>query len=1159
MKLLDLTFECYGPFQNVRLHFDPQARVHIVHGPNEAGKSCALAGLADLFYGAPRRAGISFLRPRDLRIAATLRGRNGQILQFSRRRGDKNTLLDASGAVLPDDALAPFLGAATREIFHRAFGLDADRLRKGGDEMLNADGEIGASLFAAASGLRSLIELKKEFDSQAGEIFSYRKASHRSFYQALDRFESAREQERASTLHESTLKTLKAEIVGAREQIAEIENTRKRAQAEKQRLTRLLKTAPILKNLARLRGDFAAFEDLAALPPDWEQNLGKVLQAQEQGAEAAARAAQTHEAARLECEDAVVDESLLAQAEKIENLIRASGAYEKSAADLPRREDALREARQTLQRRAQEIGLPDAESLRGAAPDARMLKHAEKLCEYGRELETRLREPQRALAEEEAFFARMRAAQPAKPAQDPQILREKWAALGPVAQWDANGREASLAASEAARVLEEKCARLAPPLTDLDHFARSPSPDLASIEQAAWIFDAIDAREKAARQKAQEARTALESAENKLAQLERLGAVASIESLRQARADRDAEWSGLRAFLRGDSPAPGDALWTEKAEKFETLATEADRRADALLADSARVAAADAARENIAGARRQAEEAEKLLAEATRDRAQQEAAWSQVWKACGVAPLAPREMAAWRGRADSLLEAREALAALQAKARGWDLRLAETRPHLEALSADCGLAPLENLECAALARRVEARLAELAKAQDAAREAQAKIADAPNRIAQWKERIADIAGEQGRWRQEWRAALAALRLEDDASFDEAQKRIALWRALPNEAEDESEKLLRAQKIAADMTEFEQGLDALLALCGRDISARPVDIAVECLRDRLSRAREKSALRLKARERLEKAEAAAQKAGAELAQTQGALEVFRAAAAQAGLDGALETLLLRFGERQKLGDAIKAERERLFLVSDGFDEAALSEEAEFFDADGSRGKLDDIDRELKSEEDRAREIFASLRAAETRWTGLQTGLGAEAAIQAKANAHAEIMQESRRWAVLKLASLLVESGLERCRERRKDPLLARAGALFSTLTNRKYTGLDQAFGEDDCLHLQARRGDGEALELAALSEGARDQLYLALRLAFLEDYARRSEAPPFIGDDLFASFDERRVAAGLNALAEASAYLQPIIFTHHEHIVGIARSALSEGAQILRLA
>ena len=65
-----------------------------------------------------------FCVPKDLRLGATVRGRNGQILQFARRRGDKNTLLDASGAALPDDALAPFLGAATREIFHRAFGLE---------------------------------------------------------------------------------------------------------------------------------------------------------------------------------------------------------------------------------------------------------------------------------------------------------------------------------------------------------------------------------------------------------------------------------------------------------------------------------------------------------------------------------------------------------------------------------------------------------------------------------------------------------------------------------------------------------------------------------------------------------------------------------------------------------------------------------------------------------------------------------------------------------------------------------------------------------------------------------------------------------------------------------------------------------------------------
>jgi uncharacterized protein YhaN len=1158
MRLLELVFERYGPFTDVRLHFDPEARVHIVYGANEAGKSCALAGLGDFFYGPPRRAELGFLRPRDLRIGAKMQGRNGQILQCVRKRGDKNTLLDPSGAALPEDALAPFL-RADREIFQRAFGLNADSLRKGGDEMLQSDGEIGASLLTAASGLRNLVTLKQNFETKAAEIFTDRKAGHRSFYQALEKFEAARDQERAATLHESTLKSLKSEMAGAREKIDAIEAARKIAQGEKQRLARLLKTAPIVKTLARLRGDYAAMDDLAALPSDWARECARLLQAEAQGAEATARAAEAHESARLDA-DIVVDEPLLAQAAKIEALIRASGAYEKAAADLPRRELALRDARETLRRRAQDCGLPDAASLRAAAPNAATLQRAEKLCAKGRDLDARQHEPRRALQEEEAAFARLRAEQPPGPAQDPNALREKFTSLGPIAHWDAAFREAELAASEAARALAEKCARLLPALADLDTFAREPSPDAAFIAQAARMFDARDQREQAARQKRDEARSAQDAAQRTLANLERQGAAPSLEALRTARGERDAEWAGLGAFLRGEAlgPAPGDALWTSRTQVFSHLLAEADRRADALLADSARAAAADAARSTIADAQRAAAEAEKLLAALAAERTHENRAWAQAWAPCGVAPLAPREMAAWRSRADALLEEREALAAQKAKARAWEERLEDSRPHLESLATECGLAPLEKMDSAALARRIETRLSELAKAQDAARAAQARLADAPHRISRLKERLAQWGEEHARWDEDWRAELAALRLDPDAGFDEAQKRIALWRALPGEIEDETDKALRAQKIAADLTDFEQALDALLAGCAPDMSSRPVEAAVAQLRDRLTRAREKAALRLKARERFEAAEAAAQKAEAELAQTRESLDTLRESARKAGLDGALEALLARCGAREKLGEAIKAERERLFLVADGCDEAALAEEAEAFDPDAARGKLDDLEREMKIEEDRAREIFAGLRAAENRWTGLQEALGAESAIQAKESARAEILEDSRRWAVLKLAALLLEAGLERSRERNKDPLIARAGELFSTLTLGRYAGLE-TFGEEDGVHLLARRAGGEALELAALSEGARDQLYLALRLAFLENYARNGDAPPFIGDDLFASFDDSRAAAGLQALADAGAFLQPILFTHHRHIVDIARATLAERAQIIDLA
>ena len=540
--------------------------------------------------------------------------------------------------------------------------------------------------------------------------------------------------------------------------------------------------------------------------------------------------------------------------------------------------------------------------------------------------------------------------------------------------------------------------------------------------------------------------------------------------MRQSRAHRDAEWFSLRAVLLNErpAPAPGEPFWSEKARQFEALVVQADRRADALLADAARVASADAAREKIVAASREASEAEKLLAELAGTRAERTGAWAEAWKACGVIPSRPREMVAWRSRADALLDARENLLRQKAKAREWRLLLDHAQPNLETLSDECGLPRLQNLGPAALARRIETRLSEIDKARDAARETQAKIADAPIRIARLKQRLAQLADEQTSWRASWSVTLAALRLDEDASFEEAQKRISLWRSLPDAWEDEAEKASRAQKIAADITEFEQGLDALLALCARDVPSRPAEAAVAQLRDRLSRAREKSALRQKAREKLVLAEAAAKKAEADFAAAHDALREFRSDAARKNLDAEPEILLRRIEERQRLDEAIKGERELLFLVADGFDEATLSVEAEHFDADAARIRLDEIERFLHSEEERAREVFARLRAAEGELGRLQTSLGAEAAIQAKENARAEIAGEARRWAVLKLASLLVEAGLERSRDRRKDPLLARAGAAFATLTNGRYSGLDQAFGEDDALHLRARRADGAEL-------------------------------------------------------------------------------------------
>ena len=63
-------------------------------------------------------------------------------------------------------------------------------------------------------------------------------------------------------------------------------------------------------------------------------------------------------------------------------------------------------------------------------------------------------------------------------------------------------------------------------------------------------------------------------------------------------------------------------------------------------------------------------------------------------------------------------------------------------------------------------------------------------------------------------------------------------------------------------------------------------------------------------------------------------------------------------------------------------------------------------------------------------------------------------------------------------------------------------------------------------------------------------------AARREVPPFIGDDLVMTFDEDRVAAALQVLAVRGSALQKILFTHHRHVVDIARERLGDAVDIV---
>src|ERR1700712_5186776 len=137
MRLLSLALERYGPFTGRRVAFRPDARLHVVFGPNEAGKSSALSAVTDLLFGISRKTPYDFQRDgREMSLGAEITAHDGSVIAVQRRKGLKRTLFGPDGTHLGEDALAPYLGGVTREVFCRAFGLDAASLRQGAQEML---------------------------------------------------------------------------------------------------------------------------------------------------------------------------------------------------------------------------------------------------------------------------------------------------------------------------------------------------------------------------------------------------------------------------------------------------------------------------------------------------------------------------------------------------------------------------------------------------------------------------------------------------------------------------------------------------------------------------------------------------------------------------------------------------------------------------------------------------------------------------------------------------------------------------------------------------------------------------------------------------------------------------------------------------------------
>jgi uncharacterized protein YhaN len=117
--------------------------------------------------------------------------------------------------------------------------------------------------------------------------------------------------------------------------------------------------------------------------------------------------------------------------------------------------------------------------------------------------------------------------------------------------------------------------------------------------------------------------------------------------------------------------------------------------------------------------------------------------------------------------------------------------------------------------------------------------------------------------------------------------------------------------------------------------------------------------------------------------------------------------------------------------------------------------------------------------------------------------------------------------------------RQPETLAEATKYLSKLTGGEYARIWTPIADDVLL---VENSAGESLGVELLSRGAREQLFLSVRLALAATFARRGVNLPMVLDDVLVNFDATRAQRAAEVLCEfAAGGHQLLVFTCHEHV------------------
>lgn len=1152
MRLRRLNLARYGKFTDQMIDFGERVEgepdLHIIYGPNEAGKSTALNAFLDLLFGIELQSRYGFLHPYStMRVGGCLELSVG-LRELVRIKRPQPTLRDTHNEPVAENLILGDLGGLDRNSYRTMFSLDDDTLEAGGKSILASNGELGQLLFSASAGLselsKTLMNVRLEADgfnkpnSRSGELQQL-KAELVTLKQERDEIDTlASEYNRLAATRNVATSQYEAALVEQAE-----------TKAGLVAVQRLLAALPRMAALNELHQRLKLLAGLPEAPPGWAKEL-PALQLGENRHHSESELAKA-EVKRLseELEAIVVDERALQLVGHLDRLTELRARYLTSDLDLPTRRRELASASGVVGGILTRLG-------RSSEPEpSRLLLNAAQSAALNSLIESRSGVQARVTAANDELSqalnelteARSALQEASAPTSDRPLVPLKLA-LNDLRKSNhvIRRREAARRETETAELMATQLAALTPWQGTMEALAGLAVPEEATVEAWAEESRRIDALIELRSNEVERTET---ETERRAAELDAIGKTAGILSDQEAaeiRGAREAAWAKHRRVL---DPVTADA--------FEAILRRDDIVSGARLGHERDLAKLHETTTTLAIQRAEAGRARKLLDEAIAQRQGLAADLSRAAAEIGpeISTVSPSWLQSWIVRRGRALDAGNVFRQIKLEIRETETEAGVLRDRLTGALRQAAIAFDPHMSMDVLAAAGEAAIEQEAHAIALSK----AIAGCEREVRKRELAVQSASTADRNWLAGWRAACSACWLGANAAdlpFEAVREMLTAAGDLGRTLRIMTDLADRIRAMEEDRAAFERELEKLTRELGLERGQHSgLDLA-QVVADRVygssQAAEEKRRLQGLLTDAVDKQRKVEGEALIHACRVGEMMEFMQA--------GSLIELAGRLRDAEE-----KADLERQVAQAERDIPAALHmgslAEAQALLEDKAASELQFEEAKLASKlenlEHRTRELFASSRQAADRIAAVG-GDGAAARIEERRRTTLLVIEDkARTYLRLRIGISVAERALRAYRDQHRSSMMQRASNAFKTISRGAYRGLGtQPDKEGDIL--VALGADGGSKLAVDLSKGTRFQLYLALRAAGYEEFAKVRPLVPFIADDIIETFDDFRAEETLRVFEEMARLGQVIYLTHHDHLRVMAERIVP-GVRIHRLA